>query len=343
MSHDNSNRAGDLMGAELDEQPDRWIDLIEQGRPSLSEAANLLRSIPDAPIVFVARGSSDHAAIYGQHLAQLGLRRPAFLSSPSIASLGKVNTIPSNAIVVAVSQSGESPDLLATIAMARDGGCPVIALTNAPSSAMSRLSDISVDLQAGTERSVAATKTYTAELLAIAAITWLAQGRGTELCDRTHALAEIVRVGMTAFRPQAAEIGRNLANASKLMVIGRLLSTATAKEAALKFMETSQVAASGWSAADAKHGPIGQITPGTPVFLAGTRGMGASSVLEFGRDAEALGATIFAPDVARDHDLGDLEPISGIVPFQMIARELALLKLLDPDRPIGLSKVTLTL
>jgi glucosamine--fructose-6-phosphate aminotransferase (isomerizing) len=332
---------GVLMRDEIREQPQRWLDLVASQRDALAEAATLIRTRPDAPIVFVARGSSDHAAMYGQYLASLRLQRAAWLSAPAIASLGRVNAIPRDAIVFGISQSGASPDLITTLEFAKSGGSTVVALTNDKSSGMAQLADLHVDLSAGPELSVAATKTYTAELIALAAIIGQASGNSVPPHVRVAEIAAQVAEGIEAFAPVAHDLAARIRDTDRLMVIGRLLSMSTAREAALKFMETCRLAASGWSAADAKHGPIGQLGVGTPVLLAGTAGVGGDSILQLGRAAADLGADVIAPELAVVKDM-DLEPAVGVVPFQMIALELALQRGLDPDRPPGLAKVTQT-
>jgi glucosamine--fructose-6-phosphate aminotransferase (isomerizing) len=332
---------GALMHAEIREQPQRWTDIVATQIDPINAVADLITARPDAPIVFVARGSSDHAAMYGQYLASLRLQRAAYLSTPAIASLAGVNTIPREAIVVGISQSGESPDLLKTMELAQAGGSTLVALTNNRSSAMARLADIHVDLSAGPELSVAATKTYTAELVALAVIISRASRHTVPADLRIAGIAAQAREGIDTFALVARDLATAIEGADRLMVIGRLLSMSTAREAALKFMETCRLAASGWSAADAKHGPIGQLAEGTPVFLSGTTGIGGDSIRLLGEAAAELGAEVITPRFANVTDV-DLEPIVGIVPFQMIALELALRRGFDPDRPQGLAKVTQT-
>jgi glutamine---fructose-6-phosphate transaminase (isomerizing) len=332
---------GALMHAEIREQPQRWLDLVASQQPTINAVADLIKSRPDAPIVFVARGSSDHAAMYGQYLASLRLRRPAYLSTPAIASLERINTIPKDAIVLGISQSGASPDLIATMGLAKAGGSTLVALTNNATSEMAQLADVHVDLSAGPELSVAATKTYTAELVALAAITAKAAGNKVPTDVRMAAVAGQASEGIGAFEPVAREIAARIRDTDRLMVIGRMLSMSTAREAALKFMETCRLAASGWSAADAQHGPIGQLGVGTPVFLTGTTGIGGNSVITLGQAATELGAEVITPRFAPVKDQ-DFEPIIGVVPFQLIALELALQRGYDPDRPQGLAKITQT-
>ena len=331
---------GALMRAEIREQPARWLDLVQNESEALQEAGDLLRRRPDAPSVFVARGSSDHAAIYGQYLIQMRLDRPAFLSTPAVFSLTSANTLPTDAIVIAISQSGMSPDLLAVLERATLRGATTITLTNDPSSSMASMADIPVHLCAGLEQSVAATKTYTTELLALAGIVAYASGDGAGFSDGVADLSERVERRIDEFQPLASALAGRLQNADRLMVVGRALSMSTAKEAALKFMETCRIAASGWSASDAQHGPIGQLEPGVPLILTGLSGVGGGSVQSIGSAGAQLGADVIVTEFL--NGLGDLAPVAEIVAFQMIACELSLLRGLDPDRPQGLAKVTMT-
>lgn len=328
------------MRAEIREQPERWVDLASTQETALERAGQLLRARPHSPIIFVARGSSDHAAIYGQYLIQMRLDRTAFLSTPAVFSLMDANTFPKDALVIGISQSGMSPDLIAVLQTAKRNGAAVITLTNDPASAMATLADLPIHLCAGPELSVAATKTYTAELVAIAGIVAHARRTGAEFTKEVNLIAGLVREGIEQFEPTARTLAKRLGSADRLMVVGRTLSMATAKEAALKFMETCRIAASGWSASDAQHGPIGQLEPGVPLLLTGLTGTGGDSVRAIGDAGARLGADVIVPSFPAAE--GDLAPAVEIVGFQMVACALALLRGLDPDRPNGLQKVTRT-
>jgi glucosamine--fructose-6-phosphate aminotransferase (isomerizing) len=260
-------------------------------------------------------------------------------------------------LVVAVSQSGSSPDLVATVQSARRSGSPTLSLTNDPTSDLARAADVHIDLCAGPEHSVAATKTYTAEVVALHAWVRLAVGEPFDAVRDDVVVAAAAGTEVVARSADVARaIARELEDDDRVLVIGRGYSLSTAKEAALKLIETCAVAASGWSAADAKHGPLGQVVAGTPVFLLGASAFGRDSVLAVAPDVLARGGRVYGvgatvPDAVADERLAAvfppvhdaLVPALEIIPLQLVALELALLRGYDPDRPTGLTKVTRTL
>lgn len=343
--------AGHRMRAEIAEQPERWLDLLS-GRDAIDEAADLLvRERPEL-LVLVARGSSDHAAMYAQYLAHNLLRIPAMLATPaSVTGFGTQLAYP-RSVALAVSQSGRSPDLLATVAAIATAGVPVVAYSNDVTSELAEVADVHVPLRAGAETSVAATKTYTAELLALAlTLHRAARTSWPELEERVRALAAAVAADLA--HPEAvSEAVAILDGVERVLVVGRGYSMASAREGALKLMETNAIAASGWSAADATHGPLGQVVPGTVVVALTGSAAGRDSVLSFASAASALGGSVIevgpglisdpAALVRLDEQDDDLVPVREIVPLQRIALDLALRRGLDPDNPPGLRKVTLT-
>jgi len=348
---------GSLMRSEIREQPARWRDLLRSQKDALIAAGSWLRADHHDALVFVARGTSDHAAVFGQYLYQVELGRPAYLSAPSVSSVfGQSVFRPSN-LVVAVSQSGASPDLLTTLEGARSVGAPIIAMTNDSASPMARMADVHIDLSAGPELSVAATKTYTAELVALFAIVRLASGAPFDSVERSvRDLERAAEVVLDRADTAIPEVVVAIAEAASLLAIGRGTSMATAKESALKLMETSRLAASGWSAADAKHGPVGQILPGTPVLLFTSSPRASESVLDLRELLVSLGARLFtiggtALDPSLERlvvDLRDVEvdeallPVLEILPVQLLALGLSIARGLNPDSPVGLMKVTTT-
>ena len=348
---------GAHMNAEIVEQPERWRDLLGAGRGSLEDAAQLIRDAEPELIVFVARGSSDHAAMYGQYLAHNLLGIPALLSTPStLTAFGTELRYPAS-VMFAVSQSGQSPDLLDTVRAAKRAGVPVISLTNSETSSLATLGNVHVPLSAGPELSVAATKTYTAELLALYLVLMLAAGEEwTNLEQQVLVASEIASSVIADAAPAIARLAATLVDASRMLVVGRGYSMSTAKEGALKLMETNAIAASGWSAADATHGPLGQVTPGTPVIVLTASPGGRESVEVFAETASNLGGHVIAvgvsvagstehiPLVGSERDDLDpaLLPLIEIIPLQQLALDLALRRGKNPDQPIGLNKVTKT-
>jgi glucosamine--fructose-6-phosphate aminotransferase (isomerizing) len=339
--------AGTHMRAEIAEQPARWLDLLDHEHPSLMAAAELIRGVDPQLLVFAARGSSDHAAMYGQYLAHNVLGIPAMLSTLStVTAFGTRLKYPTS-VMIAVSQSGESPDLLDTVRAAKDNGVPVIALTNNEGSALAGLADIHVCLMAGPELSVAATKTYTAELLALYMVLTLAAGGSwAEAMGKAEVAAEAAARVIDETNTTIGRLAEALADADRVLVVGRGYSMSTAKEGALKLMETNAMAASGWSAADATHGPLGQVVPGTPVIALTASPGGRESVQAFVEASLELGGRIIELGLPGGNGPQVIDPalipLIEIIPLQQLALELALDRGIDPDKPAGLKKVTKT-
>lgn len=348
---------GTHMAREIAEQPLRWADLLTDAGDALTAAARLIRDTDPELLVLAARGSSDHAAMYAQYLSQNLIGIPAMLSTPStVTAFGTQLRYP-RSVLLAISQSGSSPDLVDSVRAAGRAGVPVIAFTNNSDSDLAQLADVHVPLSAGRELSVAATKTYTAELLTLYVVLSLASGVDDAIVSERCAVATSI-AGHLAAAPSlpVIRVAERLIDASRILVVGRGYSMSTAKEAALKLMETNAIAASGWSAADATHGPLGQVVPGTPVLTLTASPNGRGSVELFAAAAGGLGGVITSvgPPIAaaqhhlswRGHDHHDLDPALlpalEIIPLQQVALELARHRGLDPDRPAGLDKVTRT-
>ncbi|MRX42145.1 SIS domain-containing protein [Agromyces kandeliae] len=344
---------GALMRAEIAEQPARWRDLIPTQRTAWEAAIDAFRAATPELVAFVARGSSDHAAIYGQYLVQRVLGLPALLTTPSLHSVLGVTPAYPSGVQVAISQSGRSPDLAATAVALRAAGLPLLSITNDAASGLAGLADVHLDLAAGPELSVAATKSYTAELLAVHT---LARGVAGEelprLEDEVDALATRADGLLDRLEVEVGPIASKLADVERMMLVGRAFSMATAKEGALKLMETSGIAASGWSAADATHGPLGQVDEHTLVIALTGASAGRESVVDFAAAARArgvrileIGPAVIPGSTSIDAAAGvpdELVPVLEILPLQVLAAELAILRGSDPDRPEGLRKVTLT-
>lgn len=345
---------GALMGAEIAEQPARWLDLLAQRRHDIERAAAMISGADPQVLVMVARGSSDHAAQYGQYLAQALLGIPVQLATPATTTAHSAVLRYPRATAIAVSQSGESPDLLATVGALGFAGIPVVAITNGATNTLASIADVPIDLTAGVERSVAATKTYSAEILALWLLISTAAGRPWDaLVGEVEAAASVAAEVLD--EPLPNDLVESLARADRALIVGRGLSMSTAKETALKLMETCAMPASGWSAADATHGPLGQVVPGTPVIAFTASPGGRESVLAFADAARALGGGIaivgpgldgvgsVSPALARASSLApELVPLVEIIPAQRLALAVSLARHRDPDRPPGLRKQTST-
>ena len=339
---------------EIREQPAVVARLIADGRDSIERVAATLQARGVDEIVIAARGTSDHAAVYAQYVLGARLAMPVALAAPSLVTLYGVEPKFGRSAVVGISQSGESPDVVAVVAAARRQGAPTIAITNSPDSPLARAADATIDLAAGEERAVAATKTYTAELTAIALLA-LALGpedAGAEafLATLPSAIAAALEVEPAAERIAAARAGIGGA-----IVLGRGFEYATAREWALKLKELVRLLADPYSSADFQHGPLALLEPGFPVFALAPSGPPADGQVELlGRlrtdfqvdlvvasdrdDALALGDGLRLPSGVPDW----LMPIVSIVPAQLVAYHLARARGIDPDSPRHIRKVTRT-
>lgn len=340
---------------EILEQPTVAARLLASGRPTAETIAAAVRDRPVELVVIAARGSSDHAAIYAQYVLGARNRLPVALATPSLVTLYGVSPRLERALVIGISQSGASPDVAGVVAAARTQGALTVAVTNEPASPLASAAEWLMELRAGPERAVAATKTYTAQLLAISMIS-------AALARDEAAWAELGRVpawlaGALSAEGEARRVAADQAGLDRCVVLARGFSYATAREWALKLKELGRVFADPYSAADFRHGPVALVEPGFPVFALASAGAAFADAVEAIRwlrdeygaevlvvsdrtDAHSLGRwSLSVPSVGEAEWLG---PIVEVVPTQLHALHLARAKGLDPDRPRHLRKVTLT-
>ena len=345
-------QGGLLMAAEIAEQPEVLRRIIDSGWEPIREVAAKIAERRPRFVLLAGRGTSDHAALYAKYLTEVRLSLPCGLVSPSTLTAYGARPDLRETLVVAVSQSGGSPDLTETLTVARECGATTLAVTNAPGSALAAAAEFTVDVLAGPERAVAATKSYTAELLVLQLLVAAWTGAGVDEAAPwrlPEAAAELI-----GRRAEVVELAQRYRFASRLVVTGRGFAYPTALEAALKLMETSYVAAHAFSGADLLHGPLAMVDPEYPVVAVVPDGVGAAAmapvlqrVRERGADLLVLGGA--AAKAAGSHGFvlpggisEELHPVLDIIPLQWLALEIAVARGLDPDRPRGLSKVTET-
>lgn len=338
---------------EIAEQPAAARRQLASSPDSLDALAARLRTTPVASVVVAARGTSDHAAIYAQYV--LGLRNglSVGLATPSLVSIygGELNV--RHSLVIGISQSGASPDIVGVVAAAAGQGAPTLAITNDPSSPLAMAADHVVDLAAGPELAIAATKTYTTSLLAIARLS-LALRPDPEA---ERALREVPTAITAALdlEPAVAGVVSELGPIDRCVIVGRGFEYATAREWALKLKELARVFADPYSAADFLHGPIALVQPGIPALVVAPAGATAPSMTELLDDLRARSVdTVVLSDVPATRGLGRwsialptgipewLRPVVSIVPGQLFAYHLTRARGLDPDSPRYISKVTRT-
>jgi len=338
--------AGERMAAEMAEQPDRLAALVARWDGAVAQVRAL--AWPElAGSVIVARGSSDAAGAYGRYLLELVSRRPVSMAAPSLHTLYGADVDYRRFLAVAVSQSGRTPEILTTLQRMQAEGAAGLAITNDGSSPLARAAQATLALEAGEERAVPATKTVTATMMAFALV---AAALGTAPFTREQAAELPAWVAAALADPEPAEVlAAQLADATRLIVVGRGLLYSAALEAALKVRETTRITAEGFSAADLRHGPIAVVEPGYPVLALRAPGPAFADMADLVDDLRRRGADVALVSEEEDAALPlppgvpeALAPIVAVVRAQQLALALARRRGLDPDAPEGLAKVTVT-
>ena len=343
---------GQGMAADIAEQPEVYERML--ARTDIAPLAARIADQRPRHVVFTARGTSDHAALYGAYLTEIRLGIPAGLASPSAVTVYGARPNLEGALVVGVSQSGGSADLVEVVRAARETGALTLAVTNNPTSDLAAAAELHVDVAAGHERAVAATKTYTAELLALLMlIEGVRAGDGALPADERAALDALPGLAAGLLDdPTPGEVAGRYRFAARVVTTGRGYAYPTAREAALKLMETSYLPALAFSGADLLHGPLAMTAPDVPVLAVvgdGPAGAAMREVLmrldERRADVVAIGPSAIdgvslrmaTPAVDERH-----APLLDILPLQRLALAVALGRGEDPDAPRGLNKVTIT-
>ncbi|MCS7221612.1 MAG: SIS domain-containing protein [Anaerolineae bacterium] len=343
-----------VLEQEIYEQPIAIARLLETTRDAVEKLAAAIREREVCYLMIAARGSSDHAAAYAQYLFAAYNGLPVALATPSLYTIYRRPPRLRHVLVLGISQSGQSVDIVEVVQEARRQGALTAAITNDSASPLAQAAEFVLDLNAGEEKAVAATKTYTASLTMLALLS-AALERDEE---RLACLAQLPQ-NITRTLELAAEAVERQAERYRYMedcvVIGRGLNYATAFEIALKLKELTYVVAVPYSSADFLHGPMAIVEPGFPVLVVAPDGEMFPDMLAFlkqlnGRAAEILAISnrMEALELAKTAlplptGIPEwLSPITAVIPGQLLALHLALAKGLDPDAPRGLRKVTVT-
>jgi glutamine---fructose-6-phosphate transaminase (isomerizing) len=304
-------------------------------------------------VLFIARGSSDNAAVYGQYLCSARAGRLATMASPSVATVYRARLDLREVLAVAVSQSGATEEIVATLDWARACGARTVAVTNATGSPLTEVADVTLATRAGPELSVPATKTYTTQLAAMAVLAAALAGGAVGAGELERVPEAVAR--MLEAAPAAEALAERLVAVETLVVSGRGYAYSTALELSLKLKETCYLTALGLSHADLVHGPIAIVDAGTPALLvAAGDGPMVQEMTGLARRIAATGALVYG--IGGDHAFAaacraalpgpslpeHLAPFALIVPGQLLTEALARAKGLDPDAPRGLGKVTQT-
>jgi glutamine---fructose-6-phosphate transaminase (isomerizing) len=323
---------------EIAEQVDVASRLLEHGRYAAMTIGDRIRDAAPRGFVIAARGSSDNAALYAKYLFGARNRALVALAAPSLFTHYARPPRLEGQCAIGVSQSGESPDVIAVVEEARKQGCMTLAITNAKDSRLARAAELVLPMEAGPELSVPASKTYTASLLAMALIS---QALDPDP-DFEAALATVPdAIARTLERDDELSVMVPALLGPRAVVLGRGFNFSTAEEIALKLSETSYVLARAWSVADFEHGPIAIMEAGLPVLVVDGGGLVASDLESVRTRLEAKGCSVLHLfDVSGLPE--ELTPIPLAVLGQLLAHQVALARGFDPDKPRSIHKVTRT-
>lgn len=335
------------MRREIDEIPEAAARVLAQQSDAIAAAGRSLKSADPSFVVTIARGSSDHAALFLKYAIELTAGRAVASLGPSLASIYGARLKLDGAAAIAISQSGKSPDIVAMAKAATDAGATSLALTNTAPSPLADACSHALNICAGPEISVAATKSYVNSIVAGLAI--LAEWTGDVALGKAVAalpeqLGKAVRLDWTGLIDDLAE-------ARSLYVLGRGPGLAIANEAALKFKETSGLHAEAYSAAEVLHGPVALVGPAFPVIALAARDAAEQSVTGMSDSLAEKGAYVCVtsagaksarslPFIATGHPITDA--LALIVPFYGFVEAWSRARGLDPDKPVNLKKVTET-
>ena len=336
------------MRREIEQIPAVIANMLDRSGPVLDSAATALRDLDPAVVATIARGSSDHACSYLKYAIELTLGLPVASIGPSIASIYGRDLKLGRAASLSISQSGKSPDIVGMTQSAKRSGALAIAITNTPGSPLDEAADFTIDLHAGAELSVAATKTFVASIVAGLSLV----ARWSDDAALNAAIADLPNSLAKAIDCDWSELVTALDGHQALYVLGRGPGFAIANEAALKFKETCNIQAESYSAAEVMHGPVAIVKPGYPVLGLAARDAAEASVADMTHKLATQGALAFLtsdrpgaaralPFVNTGHSLTD--PLALIVSFYAFVEALSRHRGLDPDVPPALKKVTETL
>lgn len=342
-----------IMQHEIQEQPAAVERFLADQAAAADRLANDLRARDIGYVLIAARGTSDNAARYAQYVFGAFNRIQVALATPSLYTLYGTPPDLRGALVVGISQSGQSPDIVSVLAAGRAQGRPTLAITNVPDSPLAQAADWVLPLGCGVERAVAATKTYTTSLAALALLSTALSGNDQHRSE----LAQVPRWMRHTLRNIEPVLGRveRYRYVGRSAVIGRGFNYATAFEVGLKIKELTRVVTESYSSADFLHGPISVLEPGFPLIVVAPSGQTLDDLAAFAAEAKRRGAELI---VISDSDqvlsLAQLplvlpagipewlSPLMAVLPGQLFAMHLAAAKGLNVDAPAGLKKVTET-
>ncbi|MCX5237455.1 SIS domain-containing protein [Streptomyces prunicolor] len=342
---------GRIMAREMAEQPAVLRRILDEGAPRIRQVAQDVAARKPRFVLLTARGTSDNAALYAKYLLEIRLGLPCGLTSMSTTTAYGARPDLTDVLVVTVSQSGGSPDLVASTRAAREAGAITVAVTNNPDSPLAAVSEYHIDVMAGPEKALPATKTYTASLLALYLFVEGLRGGDGAAAKALPDLAE----QLLARQDEVRTLASRYRFAERMVITSRGYGYPTAKEAALKLMETSYIPALAYSGADLLHGPLAMVDNVSPVIAVVTDGKGGTALQPVldrlrgrGADLVVIGPVGQVDQASAGFVLPvegvpeELQPILEILPLQLLAYEVTIARGQDPDAPRALAKVTET-
>lgn len=339
--------------AEIKQQPAALLRLLEHDREIARVAAAVRER--NAPLIrMVGHGSSDNAASYGVYAFGLLPRWTAMRDSITLSVHYRTPLDMSGSTVIGLSQSGRTPDVLEYVTRARAAGAFTIAVTNDPGSELASAAEATIPLLAEPELAVAATKTYVNTVAVLALLAGHIAGRGAVVAEGIRRASELMETSIPSFERTTSRLALSFSYTGRMFVIGRGVEFSTARELALKLLETCRIAAEPLTATDLAHGPVAALDPLFPVWAIASGDRTLPTVKEAALRARRMGATVVASGTAAGRIKGAgftvpvpalrpalLSPLLSIVPGQLFAAALARARGLDSDAPHGLAKVTL--
>lgn len=339
---------------EIYQQPEILANFLEHNLTEVKAIAAFLRRKDPQFVLIAARGTSDNAAIYAKYLISAFLRRPVGLAIPSLYTLYQQPPLMRHTLVIGISQSGASPDVLSVMEEAKKQQSPTLAIINRLDAPMVNFSDFILPLNCGEEKAVAASKTHTAQLLAIASLVayWL-DGKNLiqDLSFIPHYIQQVLKTHSTV-----DDLAKQIKDHNRILIVGRGYTHCTTHEIALKIKELSYISADPYSAADFKHGPIALLEEGFPLIAIAPKGKTFQTMKELIAEVNQLGAETIV--ISNQTELAThnpqfiplpsslpewIAPIAAVVPGQLLALCLTLARGNDPDHPRRLRKVTKTI
>lgn len=340
--------------AEIQSQPQVLAEILETQRSQVDSVAGAIGARRIRLIYLAGRGSSDHAGLYAKYLFGALNRLPLAMAAPSLFSIYQQPPRLDDSLVMGISQSGQSPDIISVVEEGRRQGAMSLAITNDRSSPLAQAAEFVIEMGAGREQAVAATKTYTAQLLILAMLSAMLQADQERL-----AALEAIPSMLRAWLPIWADLGNimpRLADLDRCVVLGRGYNYASAYEWAIKLKEMALVDAAPYSSADFQHGPIVMLDAALPILTVTPAGMVSPGIVPFlaelvrKQNARLVAITnhpellqLASVAIRLPEELPEwLSPIVSIVPAQLFAYYLARVRGIDPEKPRSLQKVTRT-